>query len=368
MKDPLPPDSWNCVYDATEEKSCSVSESFYLKRIVGSEDCLFLNIFTKSLKPAKLQPVMIYIHGGGFNSGSSSIDSLGPDHLLMADVVVVTMNYRLGALGFLSFTSRELEVPGNAALKDQLMAIKFVKNNIENFGGDPDNITLFGQSAGGSSVSWHCVSEQSKGLFRKAIIMSGCVLNKFSLTPQRDWANRLARKLGYEGSETDEEAILDWLRHADPVEIVRVQDSLLEPGERGKISMAFAPHIEPYETDQTFIREQPLDLVRKAWSNRIDVLIGGTSHEGLMYLEYIQQSPALIRQLKLADMVPTELSLCGDDPLRASFAEKLRAAYYPSGEDPAVDEMGFCEVKLSDVVFVSFHSPLHSPVQSQDES
>lgn len=365
-KDPLPPKPWQNVYDATQEKSCSVSESFYLKKVVGSEDCLFLNIFTKETKPKKLQPVLVYIHGGGFNAGSSSIDSLGPDHLLLADVVVVTMNYRLGALGFLSLKNKALDVPGNAALKDQLMAIKFVKKNIENFGGDPANITLFGQSAGGSSVSWHCVSEQSKGLFQKAIIMSGCVLNRFSLTPQRDWAFRLAQKLGYEGVGTDEESILNFLHEADPVEIVRVQDSLLKSDERGKISMPFAPTIEHYETDRTFINGQPLDLARKAWSNRIDILIGGTSDEGLMYLEYIRQSPALMRQLNLGNMIPSELSICGDDPLRTSFAEKLRVAYYPSGTDPTVDEMSFCAVKLCDVVFCLISSS--PPIQSQDES
>lgn len=87
-----------------------------------------------------MQPVLLYIHGGGFYSGSGSTELLGPDYLLMADVVVVTINYRLGALGFLSLEDKDLNVPGNAGLKDQLMAMKFVKNNIQNFGGDPENI------------------------------------------------------------------------------------------------------------------------------------------------------------------------------------------------------------------------------------
>jgi cholinesterase len=234
------------------------------------------------LKPKKLQPVLVYLHGGGFNGGSSRTEMIGPDYLLMANVVLVTLNYRLGALGFLSLKKRNLDVPGNAALKDQLMALKFVKNNIVNFGGDPNNITLFGHSAGGSSVSWHCVSERSKGLFQRAIIMSGCVLNKFSLTPQRNWAYRLALKLGYDGHENEED-ILHYLRKADPVEIVKVQDSLLHDHEKSKISMAFGPHIEYYENEKTFIFERPIDLVRKAWSNNIDIMVGGTSDEGLMF-------------------------------------------------------------------------------------
>src|SRR5690349_2228857 len=190
-----------------------------LKKVTGSEDCLFLNIFTKDASPAKLQPVMIFIHGGAFHSGSSSTKAYAPDYLLMADVVVVTINYRLGAFGFLSLKDESLEVPGNAGLKDQLMAMKFVKKNIENFGGDPNNITLFGQSAGGSSVSFHCVSEQSKGLFNRAIIMSGCVLNDWSITPQLQWPERLARKLGYEGNN-EEKNVYEFLQKADPVKIV----------------------------------------------------------------------------------------------------------------------------------------------------
>jgi cholinesterase len=263
----------------------------------------------------------------------------------MADVVVVTINYRLGALGFLSLKDKALNVPGNAALKDQLMALTFVKRNIQNFGGDPGNVTLFGQSAGGSCVSWHCASEQSRGFFQKAIIMAGCVLNKFSFIPHRDWAHRLAKRLGYGGGDNERD-ILEFLQSVDPAEIVKVQDNLLLPDERGAISMAFAPHIEPYETKKSFIVEPPIDLVRKAWSNDIDVLIGGTSNEGLMYLEYIRQAPTLLQNFKLESMVPSELNLSSHDPLRTIFAEKLRKAYYPCGTDPTVDELSFCEVRF----------------------
>lgn len=265
---------------------------------------------------------------------------LSPDFLLMADVVVVTINYRLGALGFLSLQDESLKVSGNAALKDQVMAMKFVNRNIQNFGGDPNNILLFGHSAGGSSVSWHCVSEMSKGLFQKAIIMSGCVLNKFAFTPQRDWANRLARKLGYEGDNTDVN-ILEFLRQEDPVKIVEVQESLFLPEEKGKISLSFAPHIEPYVNSETFNYELPIDLVRKAWSNDIDILLGVTSDEGIMFLEYLQQTPTLLKMVNLENQVPTELSVADDDPIRVMFAEKLREIYYPLGTDPTEDETAY---------------------------
>lgn len=308
-----------------------------------------LNIFSKNLRPNKLQPVLCYIHGGAYQSGSSTPRIYSPDYLLMADVVVVTINYRLGALGFLSLQDETLDVPGNAGLKDQRMALKFIKNNIQNFGGDPENVCLFGQSAGGSSVSWHCVSEGSKGLFKRAIIMSGCVLNFWSLTPQSDWASRLARKLGYCGKE-DEREILDFLRKADPVKIVEQQSTLLKNDE--KVAFAFAPHIEHYENDNTFILKKPIELLRSAWSNDIDLLIGGTSDEGIMYLENLRDNPSILANFKLHSAVPQEIGANPNNPEIIEFVESLKRIYYSSSNDPTKDEMAFCKVCPSNSLFI----------------
>lgn len=286
----------------------------------------------------------MYIHGGSFISGSNTTDLLSPDFLLMADVVLVTINYRLGALGFLSLEDESLNVPGNAALKDQVMAMKFVKENIRNFGGDPDNSCLFGHSAGGGSVSWHCVSEMSKGLFQKAVIMSGCVLNKFAIVPKRDWANRLARKLGYDGNGKDKD-ILEFLQQADPIKIVEVQETIVRPEEKGRMSHPFGPHIEPYSNSETFNCELPIDLVRKAWSNDIDILLGVTSDEGIMILEYYNQAPMMLKMVKLENMAPAELSIADDDPIRVTLAKKLKQIYYPLDTDPTEDVMAFGQVQ-----------------------
>nr|WAU86699.1 carboxylesterase [Bradysia odoriphaga] len=344
FKNPTPMEKWENVYDATKEKIGSYGENFYTKNIVGSEDCLHMNIFTKHLKPEKLQPVMVYIHGGSFVTNSNTTDLLSPDYLLMADVVIVTINYRLGALGFLCLQDESLNVPGNAAMKDQVMAMRFVQKNIQSFGGDANNCCLFGHSAGGASVSWHCVSEMSKGLFQKAIIMSGCVLNKFSFTPKGDWAFRLAKKLGYDGDNHDKR-ILEFLRQADPVKIVEVQETLLLPEEKAKISNCFAPHAEPYANNETFNTELPIDLVRKAWSNEIDILLGVTSDEGLMVLEYLNKSPMMLKMVKLENMVPSELSIPDNDPIRVLLAEKLKQTYYPMGTDPTEDCMAYGQMR-----------------------
>lgn len=109
--------------------------------------------------------------------GSNNSALYSPGFLLMEDIVLVTINYRLGILGFLRLDDPSLEVPGNAGLKDQVLALKWVQKNIRKFGGDPNNVTLYGESAGSASVNYQVLSPLSKGLFHKAIMQSGCVLN-----------------------------------------------------------------------------------------------------------------------------------------------------------------------------------------------
>ena len=128
-------------------------------------------------------PVLFWIHGGGLTVGSGRIAEHGPQYFMETEqVVIVTINYRLGALGFLSLGTED--VPGNAGLRDQVMALKWVNDNIAFFGGDPQAITIAGESAGGFSVLLHIVSPQSEGLFQRAIIQSGCAL--FSSRLYRD--------------------------------------------------------------------------------------------------------------------------------------------------------------------------------------
>ena len=112
-------------------------------------------------KHEKLLPVMVYIHGGAYLYGSSSSRSFGPEYLLDKNVVLVTLNYRLGILGLLS--TGDSEAPGNFALKDQVLALRWVQEHIWNFGGNPQNVTLFGLSAGSNCVHFHTLSDSSNG-------------------------------------------------------------------------------------------------------------------------------------------------------------------------------------------------------------
>lgn len=164
------------------------------------EDCLYLNIWQPAGADAKNLPVMVYIHGGGFIVGSGGNAAYNGATLSgMGGVVVVTMNYRLGALGFLAhpaFAGANGRT-GNWGLYDQLAALKWVKANIANFGGDPGNVTLFGQSAGGMSVGLQLASPLAAGLFQKVILHSGPpILINTSLAKGRADAQTVAAKLG----------------------------------------------------------------------------------------------------------------------------------------------------------------------------
>ena len=142
-----------------------------------SEDCLYLNVWTPGLDDAA-RPVMVWIHGGAFTIGSGSEDYYNGSNLASrGDVVIVTINYRLGALGFLNLPSLG---ETNFGMRDQVAALKWVQANIANFGGDPGNVTIFGESAGGMSVASLMASPEAAGLFQKAIPQSGAGHNALS--------------------------------------------------------------------------------------------------------------------------------------------------------------------------------------------
>jgi cholinesterase len=147
FRDAQPPEKWTEVLDATREPSSYVTVSIMdMTKVTGREDASIINVYTHDVSPVKPKAVLVWIHGGGFQAGSSCTDSYGPDYILQKDVILVSFNYRCGVFGFLSLDDPELNIPGNAGLKDQTFALKWVQRNIKNFGGDPGNVTIFGES------------------------------------------------------------------------------------------------------------------------------------------------------------------------------------------------------------------------------
>jgi len=198
---------WDDVYDATAYRHCSYQpRAFYNEEDVPekafyynefrkgetytySEDCLFLNIWTpESALDGEKLPVLVYIHGGGFTGGCGHEKHFDGPIWPTKGVVAVTLNYRLGPLGFLILPALAQEAghTGNYGLYDQFAALQWVKQNISSFGGDPNNITIMGQSAGAMSVQQQCLSPLTQGLFQKAVMSSGGGVSKLMKTAPMD--------------------------------------------------------------------------------------------------------------------------------------------------------------------------------------
>ena len=242
---------------------------------VQSEDCLTLNIWTPEVPedPASAtgRPVMVWIHGGGFTSGSGSVFLYrGGPLARRGDVVVVTINYRLGALGFLGHPG--LADPdgfiGNWGLHDQVAALRWVRDHIAQFGGDPDCVTVFGESAGGFSVAALLAVPAAAGLFRRAVVQSGGAHVHTAAQGGRA-ADHLAATLGLSGCTRDA------LGPVPSAELVAATD---EMGKRspdpGALAVPFLPVV-----DGTFLPQHPLRAVEQGAAAGVDLLIGTNRDE-----------------------------------------------------------------------------------------
>uniref|UniRef100_A0A6P4DZF2 carboxylesterase n=1 Tax=Drosophila rhopaloa TaxID=1041015 RepID=A0A6P4DZF2_DRORH len=300
---PHPADPWNTELDARQERAIPLQVDRQTGKVTGSEDCLYLNVYTKHFDESRPPlPVMVYIYGGGFRTGGAIKFKYGPDYLMSKDVVFVLFNYRLCSLGFLSMPSRESNVPGNAGLQDQLMALRWVSQHIRNFNGDPQNITLFGESAGAASVHFMMCLPQAKCLFHKAIMMSGSMLSPWVDAPEsQSLFCRLAFAAGYKGP-AEEPSVLRFLRRVRAEKLVG-HDFITARDRCFGFLNAFVPGVANLEGG--LIQAPFQQLMREAWSTQVPLLLGGTSFEGLVcypfcqlnngyMLELLKQEPAMV--------------------------------------------------------------------------
>ncbi|KAF7663379.1 hypothetical protein LDENG_00212180 [Lucifuga dentata] len=213
---------WDGILKATEFRPRCLQVNLLQTIARGSEDCLYLNIWVPhGRKVSSDLPVMVWIYGGGFLAGGSMGANFLDNYLYngqeIADrgnVIVVTLGYRVGTLGFLS--TGDSSLPGNYGLWDQHAAIAWVQRNIHSFGGDPNNITIFGESAGGASVSLQTLTPHNKGLFKRAISQSGVALCPWAVNRKPlKFAEEVAKKLK---CPTDDK-MAACLKMSDPVEL-----------------------------------------------------------------------------------------------------------------------------------------------------
>ncbi|XP_031622209.1 esterase FE4-like [Contarinia nasturtii] len=217
FKPPIEAKPWTGIKQTINDGSQCVQ--VYNNLLFGSEDCLFLNVFTPEIDVNNLKSVMIIIHGGQHKYGSASL--FAPDFFIEEDVVFVAMNFRVGALGYLRLDHSD--ILGNAGLKDQVLAMQWVKNNIKNFGGDPERVTIIGHSSGSICVDLHIVSDLSKGLFHRSIAVSGSILSSWGMsTPEeaRERAFKLGSLLNNNQSLSNVDDLVSILQKADATDIV----------------------------------------------------------------------------------------------------------------------------------------------------
>jgi para-nitrobenzyl esterase len=240
---PQPAARWHGPRDTSELASHCPQTASPFGRESTTEDCLYLNVFTPDGKEggkgrghAKDLPVMVWLHGGGFVVGESG--DYDPTRLVAQDVVVVTLNYRLGFLGFLSHPALSAESgagSGNYGLMDQQAGLRWVQRNIKKFGGDPDDVTIFGESAGGASVHSHLASPLSAGLFDRAISQSGAyALSLPSLAQAENTGLGLAQTVGCDDGGAGASAPVAACLRAVPVAALLANQPTL-PGQVGPI-------------------------------------------------------------------------------------------------------------------------------------
>jgi para-nitrobenzyl esterase len=271
-KAPAAPAKWTGERDASKYGAHCAQNQVFADMIFqdgdGSEDCLFLNVYAPATATAKSKlPVMFWIHGGGFSGGASSEPRHNGDFLPLKGVVLVTINYRLGVFGFLATADMAKEAngaAGNYGLLDMVAALQWVKANIKEFGGDPDNVTIFGESAGSAAVSTLMASPIAKGLFSKGIGESGGALG--------------TGVLGYESLEAREKSDGDWVASLKVTSLKQLRDmptaAILEAA-KGKGMVGFGPNI-----DGKLLVEPVAETYAAGRQSHVPLLAGWNRDEG----------------------------------------------------------------------------------------
>ncbi|XP_070789566.1 cholinesterase-like isoform X1 [Pituophis catenifer annectens] len=285
---PLPHQPWKQTLEATSfGNSCpqfifrDVPEAeIWFPKTPLSEDCLSLNIWVPHPQPSSPVPVLVWIHGGGYLMGTSSLELFNGASLAAAEnVIVVTINYRLGALGFLYLPPA---APGNLGLWDQQLALKWVKENVAAFGGDPSRVTIFGHSAGGSCVNLHLLAPKSQDLFAQAVIQSGTANAFWAWRSPEEAKQKSLEFIHLLGCSKDNNiSIVHCLQTKNISEFIRHEISLYF---KGGFLVNF---LSKPTTDGEFLLGDPEKLMEEGQIQAKPVLIGETSDEAALFVPYV---------------------------------------------------------------------------------
>lgn len=314
LRAPHPVTAWSGIRDATAFGAAAPQSGRMVRSGHTGEDCLTLNVLAPAARSVERRPVMVFIHGGAYSGGAPSTALYRGDSLVRrGDIVYVSIGYRLGALGYLDFSAHstpERPFDANLGLRDQVAALTWVQRNIAAFGGDPDNVTLFGESAGANAVTTLMCAPSATGLFHRAIAQSPPAASAYDQGRAHAWADEFLALLGGDGDPVRA------LTGATPDDLVRAGDLLTARGaDEVPGTRAFAPVV-----DGDVLPRHPLDTFAAGLAHPIPAIIGTNAREGAMFPRF-------------QDIIPTnpvriEKMFADTDP---SLKDRILAAYpgYP---------------------------------------
>jgi len=335
-KPPQPMPTWTGVRDATTRGNMCPQYAPFLERMLGNEDCLYLNVWAPHPQPVQNAPVMVWIHGGGFTAGQGAYgDNDGEKLARRTGNVVVSLNYRLGVFGFLAYDPLTEEDPahpssGNYGIEDQIAALRWVRSQIAAFGGDPGNVTIFGQSAGGVSVCALLASPLSEGLFQRAIVQSGPCTTKLSTASaaSHEIGDKLAHLLGC----GDSPAPLACMRARPASEVAQKlpPDPSFAFGEGYTV---WWPILDGYVLDEQF--EESFGSGR---FHQVPVMIGSTQNEGTLIV--MLSHDLLFKRLKAGQYPDRILYLMRTEGAARRVMERYPLVNYSDPEEALSDAFG----------------------------
>ncbi|CAG9790525.1 unnamed protein product [Diatraea saccharalis] len=290
-----------------------------------NEDCLVLNVYSPSDVQNTTLPVIVFLHGGGFGVGSGSPAIYGPQYLVSHGVVVVSINYRLNAYGFLNL--RIKGAPGNAGLKDIRAALRWIQENIRSFNGDPDNVTVLGQGSGGVAALYLTLSESTKGLFHRIISESGTMFapESFDIDPLKT-ASQVAKSLEVITLNPDE-----LLNVYSETPIEKLEEAI---SKQMNAKTVFVPSVEEiFEDEEPFLIDTPYNILtredRDKCFNPVPIIIGLNTVEGLTStLDYYTITSQMDR-IKHEDFtVLDQRSMVVPEEEKEEFRKTLKDTYF----------------------------------------